>query len=60
MSEDFDAIDFREWYEKGIASGYIAEPVCYFHDALPMTSDEEAEVDAGGDPCMNVIRIWNV
>ena len=59
MSFEFDVLDFQEWLEFGIANGWVANPSCYFHDSIPATDEEEAEIDEGGDPCINVIRVWN-
>ncbi len=56
----FDVLDFRSWLDTGIGNGWIEEPVCYHHDALPSTPEEEAEIDEGGDPCMLVIRLWDL
>jgi len=55
---DYDVLDFNEWIEFGVKQGWISEPTCYYHDSLPMTDIEYEEVDEGGDPCINVVRIW--
>lgn len=57
---ELDILDLREWIEYGIAQGWVAEPVCYHHDILPTTKDEYDEIEDGGDPCLNVLRLWDV
>ena len=46
-----------EWLTLGITAGYCSAPVCSTHDGVPMTAEEEAEVDDGGDPCVPVVRL---
>lgn len=53
-----DRLDFWEWVEYGVDNGWIAKPVCYNHDLLPLTPVEESEIDEGDDPCIQVIRVW--
>lgn len=57
---DLDALDFHDWVEYGISNGWIAKPSCYHHDAIPCTYEEELEMEEGGDPCLSVIRVWDV
>lgn len=50
--------EFQEWLNKGINNDWITEPFCNTHDGDPyMTQEEEAEWEAGGDPCQHVLRI---
>lgn len=51
-------VDFTEWYDVGLKAGWIAEGVCQTRDMVQMTPEEEIEFDAGGDPCIPVIRVW--
>ena len=51
-------MDFEEWLQFGFDQGWIGPPVCYTHDGMPMTDLEEAELDAGYDPCMHLIRLY--
>ncbi len=57
---ELDALDLREWLDYGIVQGWISEPNCFHHDLLPVTQEEEDEIEDGGDPCINVIRLWDV
>ena len=47
-----------EWLRIGIAEGWIGAPVCAIHDGLPTSADEDAEFEAGGDPCVHVGRFF--
>jgi hypothetical protein len=49
-------LSYHEWLEVGLRSGFISPPVCYTHDGLPMTEEEDTEFYEGGDPCVFVIR----
>lgn len=53
-----DDLDFEDWVEYGIAHGFCAPGVCAMHDGVPMTSDEEDEMEDGGDPCLPVLRCF--
>jgi len=47
---------FDEWIKYGQDQGYCSPRVCVTHDGAPTTAAEDAEWDAGGDPCITVIR----
>ena len=49
---------YEEWYQLGMASGWTGPAVCYTHDGLPMTGDEEDESFDGGDPCIHILRLY--
>lgn len=49
---------FDEWLEIGLRNGYCSPTVCSTHDALPMTEEEDAEWEDGGDPCCHVVRLY--
>lgn len=48
----------HEWIKYGIDNGWCSPPVCYMHDGLPTTPDEDAELDDGFDPCVHIIRMY--
>lgn len=49
---------FGKWLAKGVEAGWVTEPFCNTHDIDPaMGEDEQAEWEAGGDPCQHVVRI---
>lgn len=51
-------LTFDEWLEYGIEQGWCGPAVCYTHDGLPMTFEEEDEFDGGYDPCIHIIRLY--
>ena len=53
-----NVMDFEEWLKFGFDQGWIGPPVCYLHDGVPMTNLEEGELDAGYDPCMHIVRLY--
>jgi len=53
-----DHFEFVEWLELGVKKGWISEPVCASHEWPPMRDWEEAEFEAGEDPCIIVSRVW--
>lgn len=49
---------WQEWYDYGLAQGYIGPSVCSTHDGIPSTAEEDEEFDEGHDPCIFVIRMY--
>ena len=48
---------FDEWMAYGIEKGWCGPPVCYTHDGLPMTEQEEISDDL--DPfCIHIVRMY--
>ena len=35
------ALDYDEWMTYGIKKGWCGPPVCYTHDGLPMSEQED-------------------
>jgi hypothetical protein len=56
---DNEPLDFETWLRQGYSNGWIGAPVCYTHDGLPTSSEEDAEFDDGGDPCLHVLRLYD-
>lgn len=52
--------EFGIWLGNGIERGWISDPYCHTHDGgLEYMSEEELEeLEAGGDPCEHVVRIF--
>jgi hypothetical protein len=50
---------FDEWIVIGMEQGWCSPPLCETHDGLPYTKDEMEELDAGHDPCIHVIRLFD-
>lgn len=55
---DAEHEDYLDWLGVGLEKKWISAPVCATHNGLPMTADEEDEVDLGYDPCVLAIRLW--
>jgi hypothetical protein len=51
-------MDFDTWVRVGYEAGWCSPPVCYSHDGVPMTATEIEELDAGEEPCLHVIRLY--
>lgn len=49
---------FDDWLELGAERGFCSDSFCSTHDLGPMSDDEVAEVDDGGDPCVVVVRLY--
>ena len=50
--------DYEQWLDEGIDNGWVSNPFCSTHDLDPcMTDEEEAEWEAGGDPCCVVVKL---
>lgn len=48
---------FDEWLQEGLSNGFVGPAVCYTHDGLP-TSAEEDEAFESGDPCIHILRLY--
>jgi hypothetical protein len=51
-------IEFDEWLQQGISNGFCGPAICYPHDGLPMSEQEDEAYDAGDDPCIHIIRLY--
>ena len=52
------ALDYDEWMTYGIKKGWCGPPVCYTHDGLPMSEQEDVEFGEGQDPCIYIVRMY--
>lgn len=52
-------MDFDEWLAFGIDHKWCHYPVCQTHDGIPLTVDEEFEMEEGHDPCIHVVRLFD-
>ena len=64
-AENFDAksamnppMDFEAWLRIGYENGWCGAPVCYIHDGLPTTAQEDEEWYTDSEPCMHIIRLY--
>jgi len=54
---DYAQIDFDTWMEIGLQRKFVGPPVCYTHDGLPTTEEEDAAMyENGDDICIHIIR----
>jgi hypothetical protein len=51
-------ITFDEWLQIGLTNGFCGPAVCYPHDGLPMTEEEDIQFFEGEDPCIHIIRLY--
>ena len=51
-------MEYNEWLEHGVENGWLSIPVCYFHDILPLTEEEETEIEESGETCLPVSRFY--
>lgn len=53
-----DTDRYLAWLNEGIDAGFCSMPVCTQHDMLPATDEEIGKWDAGLDPCLFGVRLW--
>lgn len=52
-------MNIYEWAEYGYKQGFCGPVVCYTHDGIPTTEEEDEQWLEGLDPCMHMIRIYD-
>lgn len=50
-------ITFEEWLKIGIENEWVIPPVCYSHDGIPTSADEQQQFEIGFDPCVHIMRV---
>ena len=53
-----EEMDFSDWVAFGIKKGWCGPPVCYPHDGIPSSLEEDEAYEEGNDPCMHIIRLY--
>lgn len=48
-------LNFTDWLNYGIQHNYCGTLVCYNHDGVPMTVEEEQDEE----PCVPILRIYD-
>ena len=48
---------FESWLQTGYENGWVGAPICYTHDGLPTTEEEDAEFEES-DPCIHILRLY--
>lgn len=51
-------LSYEQWRAYGQRQGWVGPGICYTHDGLPLSADEEDEFETG-DPCIYIMRIYN-
>ncbi len=55
-----NSIDFDKWMQIGIENGWCGPPVCYLHDGLPLTPEEEETMyDGTEEYCIHIVRMYD-
>lgn len=49
-------MNYNEWIEFGIDEGWCGPAVCYTHDGLPTSVDEDSDWDI--EPCIHIVRLY--
>lgn len=55
--ENLLKMDFDTWLKVGYENGWVGAPICYTHDGLPTTEQEDEEFDEH-DPCVHILRLY--
>lgn len=50
--------NYNSWLTYGVKMGWCGPAVCYTHDGLPTTEEEDGSWEEGEDPCIHVIRMY--
>jgi hypothetical protein len=48
---------YDEWIKIGMENDWCGPPVCYTHDGLPTSEEEDLEF-SDGDPCIHIARLY--
>jgi hypothetical protein len=54
-----DAEDYLGWLRHGLAMGWVSPPSCFNHDGVGLTELEELDYEAGNDPCVWLMRVYD-
>ena len=41
----------------GIENGWVTSSLCYYHDGVPMSTEEIAEMEEWGEVCIPIVRL---
>lgn len=58
VQEALQAMNFDSWWEMGFKLGFVGPPVCYTHDGMPTSFEEDHQFELGSDPCMHIVRLY--
>lgn len=51
-------MDFNDWLLIGFKNGWCGAPVCYTHDGMPSSEQEDEAWLDGDDACIHIIRLY--
>ena len=52
-------MNYNEWIDVGVEEGWCGPAVCYTHDGLPTSMEEDVVGDLDGEyPCIHIIRLY--
>lgn len=51
-------MDQETWLRYGWEKGWCSPPVCYTHDGIPMSTDEDDDWINGEDVCLHIFRVY--
>lgn len=51
-------MSFDEWLKLGFDLGFCGPPVCPDHDGIPMSFAEETILEADGEWCTHIVRLY--
>jgi hypothetical protein len=49
---------FDEWLQEGLNLNFCGPAICYPHDGLPLTEQEDEQFSEGEDPCIHILRLY--
>lgn len=52
-------MEFEEWIVVGLENGWCGPPVCFTHDGVPTSEDEDSAWLDGNDLCLHVVRLYD-
>lgn len=53
-----DVMTMDQWLELGHRKGFCGPALCYGHDGMATSEQEDADFFDGGDPCFHFVRLY--
>jgi hypothetical protein len=52
-------MNYQEWLDFGQKNSWVGPAVCYTHDGLPTSEEEDLESDNSGEySCIHILRLY--
>jgi hypothetical protein len=48
---------FDEWLQHGLDNKFCSEVFCLYHDGVPLSPEEEDELEEYGELCVSTVRL---